>query len=205
MVNCDYCDDNFSSKKEKLEHELNEHDDEISSHARSDKKTELNKLEQKSQTNKHNKRKQLQFAAVGILLVGLVAGGGYVAYQNTGSFSGVQQSNESAGVGTPVHWHADYRITVCGEDQVLQGGPVEAHTHGETTFHMEGVRNNREQAQLDWIVDQLGGELEEDSIMGKEACNGEPAELSVKVNGNEVEDHLNYIPRNGDFIRIDYS
>jgi len=202
MSDCKYCDKDFSSKKGKLEHELDEHQDEMSSHAKSDKKSELNKLQQQTQTSKHNKRKKLQYGAIGVLLVGLVAGGGFYASQNMDSFSG--HTNASMGVGQPVHWHADYQITVCGENQVLQGGPTAAHTHGETTFHLEGVRT-QEQAQLDWIVDALGGELEENSIMGQTSCNGEPANLTVTANGNEIEDHLSFVPRDGDFIRITLS
>jgi hypothetical protein len=203
MSDCKYCDKDFSSKKEKLEHELDEHQDEMSSHAKSDKKSELNKLEQQTQTSKHNRKKKLQFAGIGVLLVGLVAGGGFWASQNI-DFGGAQTTNASAGIGTPVHWHADYRITVCSEEKVLRGGPTKAHTHGEKTFHLEGVRTNREQATLNWIVDALGGQLEEDAIMGRTSCNGKPANLTVKANGNTLEDPLNYVVRDGDFIRIKY-
>lgn len=205
MSECKYCDEDFSSEKEKLRHELDEHEEDMSSHDKSQKKSKLNKLEQKEQTSKHNKKQKLQYGAVGLLLVGLVAGGGFFAYQNAGSVVGPAQTNASIGVGEPVHWHADYRITVCGDEKILQGGPTKAHTHGEKTFHLEGVRNSREEATLDWIVDQLGGQLEENSIMGQEGCNGEPANLTVKVNGDKIEDHMNYIPRDGDMIRIDYS
>jgi len=205
MSDCNYCDKSISSKKKLLEHELDKHSDEMSGHEKSDKKSELNKLEQKNQTSKHNKKKKIQYSVLGLVFLGLVAGAGFVGYQNMDAISGATQTNESIGVGTPVHWHADYEITVCGESQVLRGGPTKAHTHGEKTFHLEGVRNTREEATLDWIVDALGGELEENSIMGRTDCNGEPASLSVKANGEELEDPLNYIPRNGDFIRIDYS
>lgn len=203
MTECDHCDKDFSSKKERLEHELREHEDEISSHDKDQKKSELNKLEQQQQTSKHRRKKNLQYLGIGIILIGVVAGTGFYASQNIGSFE--SQTNASIGVGETVHWHADYRITVCGEEQILQGGPTAAHTHGEKTFHLEGVRQSKEQAQLDWIVDQLGGQLEENSIMGKDGCNGEPANLTVEVNGEEVEDHMTYIPRDGDMIRIDYS
>lgn len=203
MAECDYCSEDFSSDKERLEHELEEHGDEMSSHDKSDKKTELNKLQQQKQTSKHNKKKKLQFAGIGIVLLGLVAGGGFWASQNIET--GPSATNASIGVGEPVHWHADYRLTVCGQEQVLQGGPTAAHTHGQNTFHLEGVRQSKEEAQLDWIVDQLGGQLEENSIMGRDGCNGEPANLTVTVNGEKVEDHMTYIPRDGDMIRIDYS
>lgn len=203
MSGCSYCDEDLSSKKDKLEHELDKHSDEMSSHEKSDKKSKLNKLDQKQKNKNHNRGKTLQFAGIGVLFLGLVAGAGLFAYQNMDSFN--PDTNTSIGVGEPVHWHAEYQITVCGENQVLEGGPVQAHTHGETTFHLEGVRQKEEQAKLDWILDSLGGELEEDSIMGRESCNGDPANLTVKANGNKIEDHLNYVPRNRDFIRIDYS
>lgn len=203
MSGCSYCDKDMSSEKENLEHELKEHIEEMSSHEKSDKKSKLNKLEHKSKTRKNNRRKKLQFAGIGVLFVGLVAGAGFFGYQNTDLFS--PSTNASIGVGEPVHWHAEYQISVCGEDRVLQGGPVQAHTHGETTFHMEGVRESGKQAKLDWVVDSLGGELEENSIMGKDSCKGEPADLTVKANGKEIKDHLNYVPRDGDFIRIEYS
>lgn len=201
MTECDYCDEEFSNKKERLEHELESHEDDMSSHDQGQKKSELNKLQQKQQTSKHVRKKQVKYGAIGAILLAVIAGGGVLALQNSGSPGA---TNSSIGVGEPVHWHADYQITVCGEDQILRGGPVTAHTHGETTFHLEGVRTSKEQAQLDWIVDTLGGELEEDSIMGREDCNGEPANLTVEVNGNEIEDHLSYVPRDGDFISITY-
>lgn len=203
MTECKYCAEEFSGKKEKLEHELDKHGEEMSGHDKDKKKSELNKLEQQKQTSKHNRKKKIQYSLVGVLILGVAVGGGFYASQNLGT-NGVQATNESAGVGTPVHWHADYQLTVCGEDQILSGGPVEAHTHGQTTFHMEGVRQNLEQTQLDWIVDELGGELEADSILGRENCNGQPANLTVKVNGDKIDDHMNYIPRDGDFIRIKY-
>ena len=202
MKNCKYCDKKFSGEKEKLEHELNEHAEEMSGHDRSEKKSELNRLKEQKQAGKRDRKKKLQLAGFGVLFIGLVAGGGVWASQNM-DFS--RQTNASIGVGTPVHWHADYRITVCGENQILRGGPLKAHTHGEQTFHLEGVRNSREEATLDWIVDSLGGNLEENSIMGRDGCNGEPANLTVTVNGEEVENHLEYIPRNQDSIRIEYS
>ena len=77
-----------------------------------------------------------------------------------------------------------------------------AHTHGQSQFHLEGVRTSEEQATLDGIVDSLGGQLENNSVMGQTSCNGEPAELTVKANGQELENPLTYIPRDGDNIVI---
>jgi len=38
MSNCKYCDKDFSGKKEKLEHELDEHNNEMSGHEKAKKK-----------------------------------------------------------------------------------------------------------------------------------------------------------------------
>lgn len=204
MSDCKYCDEEFSSKKEKLEHEIEEHGDEMSGHDKEEKKSELNKLQQQEQTSKHKKRRKIQYTAIGVKLLGLIGSGGFYAVNNLGIGGGPEFTNETLGIGTPVHWHADYQLEVCGQDEILRGGPLTAHTHGEKTFHMEGVRQDGEEATLDGIVDSLGGQLEEDSIMGKDGCDGEPANLTVEANGEEVEDHLDYIPMDGDSIRIIY-
>jgi hypothetical protein len=204
MTDCSYCDKEFSSDKEKLDHELEEHSDEMTGHEKSDKKSELNKLEQKKQTAKHNKKKKLQYAGISVLALLVLGGSGFALYQQgaLGAMTGASTTNASIGVGEFIHWHADYDITVCGQDRILQGGPIQAHTHGEKTFHMEGTRTSEEQATLDWIVDELGGELEENSILGQTQCNGEPANLTVTVNGEEVDNHLDYIVRNEDRVEL---
>lgn len=201
MTDCNYCDEEFSNKKDRLEHELDEHEDEMTGHEKSDKKSELNKLEQKEQTAKHNKKQKLKYAGISVVALVLLGGGAFAVYQNTDLME-PPTTNSSIGVGETVHWHAEYDLSVCGENQLLQGGPLEAHTHGTSTLHMEGVRTSREEATLDWIIDQLGGELEENSVMGQTRCNGEPANLTVKINGEEVENHLDYIPRDGDRVEI---
>lgn len=104
--------------------------------------------------------------------------------------------------GEAVHWHASYQISVCGENRVPRGGPMLAHTHGETQFHLEGVRQNKEQATLDWVLDSLGTKFSENSIYGKTSCNGESANLTVKANGETLESPEDYIIRDGDNIRI---
>lgn len=51
-------------------------------------------------------------------------------------------------------------------------------------------------------MDSLGGELENNSIMGQTTCNGEPAELTVKANGEKLKNPLSYIPKDRDNIVI---
>lgn len=200
MSDCSYCDESLSSRKKRLEHELDEHQDKMSSHDKSDKKSELNRLEQKATTKKHNRKKKMKYGGIATVLGIMIIGGGFLAAQNIDNVTPV--NNSSIGVGEPIHWHANYQLTVCGEDRILQGGPKLAHTHGQKQFHLEGVRQTREQATLDTIVDNLGGKMENNSIMGKTSCNDEPADLTVKANGNKLENPLEYIPRDGDNIAI---
>ncbi len=202
MTACGYCDEKFSSKKARLEHELKEHEDEMSSHEEGDKKSELNRLKQKASTKEHNRKQKLKYGSIAAIIGALVIGGGAIAVQNIDMSQSRPATNSSIGIGEAVHWHASYRITVCGENRVPQGGPMLAHTHGETRFHLEGIRKDREQATLGWVMNRLGTQFTDNSIYGKSRCDGEPANLTVKANGNELEDPGDYVIRDGDFIRI---
>jgi hypothetical protein len=198
---CQECDEEFSSEKDKLQHELDEHEEELSSHDKDQKKNKLNKLEDREKTKKQERNRKLKLgAAAGIGVVVLA----FIGIQASGALSSLgPEKNSDIGVGTPVHWHADYSIEVCGERRVVEGGPMVAHTHGQTRFHMEGVRENREQATLDWIVEELSqGEFNSTHVFGQNKCNGEPANLTVRVNGENIEAPGDYILRDGDSVRI---
>lgn len=197
---CEYCRKSFSSNREKLEHELENHGEEISSHEKSDKKSQINKLKQKTKTKRHNRKQKVKYGGIAAVLGALIIGGGFLAAQNIDNTT--PATNSSIGVGEPVHWHASYQISVCGENRVPRGGPMLAHTHGETQFHLEGVRRNKEQATLDWVLDSLGTDFTEESIYGKTSCNGEPANLTVKANGERLKNPEDYIIRDRDNIGI---
>lgn len=109
----------------------------------------------------------------------------FLAAQNTGSTRPV--TNSSIGIGESVHWHASYQISVCGENRFSQDGPMHALTYGETQFHLEDVRQNKEQATLNWVLDSWGKKFSENSICGKTSCNGESVNLTVKANEENLE------------------
>ncbi|WEL23093.1 hypothetical protein [Candidatus Nanohalovita haloferacivicina] len=200
MEECKYCDKEFDKKRRKLQHELKEHEGEMSSHDRDGKKRELSKLREKDKTAKQKRNRKIIYSGIGLVLLAGLVFGGYQVSQYADSLQ--PEKDADKGIGTPIHWHANYQLTVCGENQILRGGPTRAHTHGQSQFHLEGVRTSEEQATLDGIVDSLGGQLENNSVMGQTSCNGEPAELTVKANGQELENPLTYIPRDGDNIVI---
>lgn len=200
MNNCEYCEKEFEKEKTRLQHELKEHEDEMSGHDKDGKKRELNKLSEKDKNAKQKRNKKIMYSGIAVVLLVGIGFGGFQAYQYSQTLG--PEVDEAKGIGTPVHWHADYQLNVCGESRSLSGGPMLAHTHGQPQFHLEGVRRSEEQATLDWIVDSLGGQLENNSVMGQSQCNGEPANLTVEANGETLENPLSYIPRDGDNIAI---
>ena len=199
--NCGTCDEEFESEKDKLEHELEEHDEELSSHDRSQKKNNLNKLREKEKSQKQQRNRKLKMIGGGIAAAVVIGFFGLQMFQLAQST--VPAVNQSLGIGTGVHWHADYRITVCGQERTVRGGPILAHTHGEKTFHLEGVRQRKEQATLGWVMGELStGEFNSTHVFGKSTCDGEPANLTVSVNSQKIEDPTDYILRDGDFVLI---
>lgn len=204
---CDQCGEEFPDRRSEIEHVLSEHGDDISSHRADELKREKNRLAGSSDGGSFPTRA----IAAGVMLLAVIGGGYALMTSGAVSFSsgGGSTPTGNAAIGETIHWHADYSISVCGEQKVLQDGPILAHTHGSTTFHLEGVRQRAEQATLDWIVDQLGGDFSNSSILAyeePESCPGtdEPGELTVTVNGEEIADPEDYIVRNGDSIRITY-
>ncbi|MDP3741336.1 MAG: hypothetical protein Q8R08_03370 [bacterium] len=75
--------------------------------------------------------------------------------------------NQSSITGGPVHWHADFRIFVCGEEIDLKNpsgisnriGTTDFHEHGDNRIHMEGVVQKYEDITLSRFFEVIGGEL----------------------------------------------
>lgn len=75
--------------------------------------------------------------------------------------------NQSSVTGGPVHWHADFRIFVCGEEVDLidpsglsnRIGTADFHEHGDNRIHMEGVAQKYEEITLARFFEVIGGEL----------------------------------------------
>ncbi len=131
---------------------------------------------------------------------------GHTIYKN--------QLSETKG---PVHWHADYEIFVCGEKLDLVdptgfankvGSPL-FHEHDDHRIHVEGTVDDVNNVNVGAFFNIVGGEItmtslkypnqvDEDrveliEVQNGDECNGEPAELSVYVNGQKIEDPANYM------------
>lgn len=110
----------------------------------------------------------------------------------------------------PVHWHADFKLFVCGEEINLRdprgflsnkiGSPT-VHEHNDARIHIEGVLMEPAEASLGNFFAQVGGDLHGDhlaiptndgqvSVTNGELCGGEPAEVQVFVHQVKDRKHL---------------
>lgn len=112
----------------------------------------------------------------------------------------------------PVHWHADFKIWVCGNEIKLvepkglsnKQGVDLMHAHNDNRIHVEGVILDKKQASLGAFFYAIGGSISSDgikvptdegliSVHDGDKCNEKPAKLYVFVNGNLIENPSAYV------------
>ena len=114
------------------------------------------------------------------------------------------------------HWHAIYRIVICGTRlPPLEGGPGSVHTHGDGFIHIhpnkraEAGRN----ATLSRFLATHGGTLTNEQLTlpdgatyrnGDRCGDGGTGELLVTVNGTRIELPAAYVLRDRDSVRIEF-
>ena len=136
-------------------------------------------------------------------------------------------------VGIPntfVHWHADVDVILCGEKQQLPEaspgsliGNRNMHTHarsanlgslpnsdGNGVIHNEGlILNQPSQQTVGAFMDHMNIVFATDQIMhlrnGDACSDGSSGTVQFFVNGEPNPQFRNYIPRDGDFIKIEFS
>src|SRR3990172_9589069 len=113
------------------------------------------------------------------------------------------------------HWHATYRIFICGELQpnlpLWESG---IHTHADGVIHIHPFVpwEEGDGARLVKFFEYGGGKLSQSEIRlpgsretfrnGDRCPDGSGAVLQVFVNGEELSDWSDYIPHDGDHIDI---
>lgn len=113
------------------------------------------------------------------------------------------------------HWHATYQVIICGQRQPnfpqWLGG---VHTHSDGVIHIHPFTASEEGAGarlVKWF-EYGGGELTQTEMRmpssretfknGDRCPDGNEATLQVFVNGEKLDDWSQYIPQDGDRIRI---
>ena len=119
------------------------------------------------------------------------------------------------GIGT--HWHATYQVWICGERQpsfpTWESG---VHTHADGIIHIHPFQALEEGdgSRLVKFFEYGGGELTQTEMQlpgsglrarnGDECPDGSQGVLGVSVNGEALEDWMEYIPADGDRIVITF-
>lgn len=114
------------------------------------------------------------------------------------------------------HWHADYTITICGEQEPIypfsEGG---VHTHGDGRMHIHPTHAGEAglNANVARFLASTGSRITDESIRiptGDEYANGDPCpdsgpgKLVLRVNGIASPDIASYVPRDGDVVDISF-
>lgn len=113
------------------------------------------------------------------------------------------------------HWHAEFQIWVCDEQQSTafqwEGG---VHTHADGFIHIHPFTPEEEGrgARLVKFFEYGGGLLTETQLRipgtsqtlqnGMECPDGNSGRVHVFVNGEELQDWSDYIPQDGDRIIV---
>lgn len=127
-----------------------------------------------------------------------------------------------------VHWHADVDVVICGEPRGLPYGPAggylgtkRLHTHdreenmrslpgsdGNGVIHTEGVISEApEEHTLGMFMKNINITFSKTMIMDKkngDRCGNETGVVAVFLNGKVLDHPENYLPRDKDFIKIEF-
>ena len=134
-------------------------------------------------------------------------------------FLSPESANDSFSRGSPRigrdHWHAVYQVFVCGEQQAnFPTWESGVHTHGDGVIHIHPFvpSEEGEGARLVKWFEYGGGRLTQSEMRipgsrrtyknGDECDDGGEAVLQVFVNGERLDDWRDYIPQDGDRVRI---
>ncbi|OGE75538.1 MAG: hypothetical protein A3C85_03580 [Candidatus Doudnabacteria bacterium RIFCSPHIGHO2_02_FULL_48_21] len=85
---------------------------------------------------------------------------------------GTVVKNEKSATGGPVHWHADFEISACGQPVDLKNpsgisnriGTTVLHEHGDDRIHVEGIVNKLSDVKLAKFFEVIGGKMEKNVI-----------------------------------------
>ena len=115
------------------------------------------------------------------------------------------------------HWHADYKISICGELEpvfpVTEGG---VHTHGAGRIHLHPnqVIESGRNANVGRFMATAGGSITDELIelpggdtyyTGHLCPNGKEGKVFLKVNGIATKNVASYVPRDEDQLEFGIS
>lgn len=208
MTTCNECQTEFSSSEALAMHQQMKHQQQESL-SREERKGLREEGQQKQQQQRKRWKRLKSVLFYSIIIVGAaVLIWGIFSLAGKRSFSGGQ-----------IHWHADLKLTVCGEDVPLPQPTASAIVHGEpfvgTPFmhlhsgpqiHIEGVVSTTEEIMIGKFMDVISMHLTDTELLDKkngDACpDGQPGKVKLFINGQESNELTKHVIRDGERIEI---
>lgn len=225
-MKCEKCDKEFANDNSYHQHMHDKHGVPMPSGAR-EERLEKKKEERRHEAMEKKKGGRMKHVALIVVIVLIFAAAAlFVASTPSGRTAGYDVSGFP---NYPIHWHADVDVVICGEDKQLPeatpGGLLGTHmlhTHdrsaninslrnsdGNGVIHTEGdVKGAPEEHTLQAFMKNIGVRFDNQTIMDKkngDLCGDAPGMVKVFLNDKTLENFIDYLPRNGDFIRIEFS
>ena len=232
MPKCEQCQKDFQTEEGLAQHNSDKHViGNLTKHEMKEKKNEEREQEKKQEGAKQRRGKRAKKSAIIIVVLLILAGIGYVVTNLPKETQPPAGSYDLTGFPSSfIHWHADVDVVICGEDRRLPEASIggllgtnRLHTHDSATnlnslpgsdgngvIHTEGnIRQSPSEHTLEKFMRNIGVKFSETEIMDKkngDTCpDGSIGSVKVLLNDQPLSNFTTYLPRDKDFIRIEFS
>jgi len=230
MPKCNQCEREFATDEGLAQHMRDKHGiGKITKHQMKEQKKQEKEMQKEQDVKKRKSGKRLKTVLLVAVVILILAGIAY--FFMTSKPSPNNTKYDLSGIPTGyIHWHSQVQVYICGERKMLPepppGGEIGSgvlHTHDKTTniqslpgtdgngvMHIEGnVRMNPAEATLGKFMQNIHVNFGNETIMDKkngDACtNSTNGTVKVFVNDKPLNNPLDYIARDKDIIRIEFS
>ncbi len=230
MPRCEQCQRDFETEEGLNQHMRDKHGiGKMSKHDMKEMKKQEREKEKETESKKQKTGKRMKMVGIAAVVILILA---VISFAIISMPKSASPSNYDLS-GFPnsfIHWHADVDVVICGEDKRLPeavGGGLlgtnRLHTHdnsanlqslpgsdGNGIIHTEGVVPQAPQEHtIEKFMRNIGVRFSNDTIMDKrngDTCpDGTAGMVKVFVNEISIENFINYLPRDRDVIRIEFS
>src|SRR3989344_810647 len=207
---CRGCESNFSTQESLDQHGRDKHGigDAQSKHElmrlkKQDKEKQIESDKKKAARSRLLKRSA--YVAVPVILI--VTAFAFISSQPP-AVTGNSAASASEIPRTPIHWHPKLTIELNGQKQTIPadigatGVHYPVHTHDATgVLHYEINDPTPENMRLHYFFEKVWGRPFNGTCI-LDYCNNDSGTVKMFVNGKENYEFENYMPRDGDDIRI---
>lgn len=214
-LTCDHCDREFGSEKERIQHVLGEHNDDINSHTKDQLKRELNSMDTGDEESSFSVQEYTK-PLIGILAVLAVVGGAYasgVLSFSAGSGSATTDADGDVTPGAPgsAHHHAQFDVVIDGQEIDFSQPRYQVGQTQNRYIHFEAgdgqtIHKHATDVTISFALESLGMALEDSCLTldtGEEYCD-DGGNLTVEANDNAVN-ASRYVIQDGDVIEVAFS